>query len=82
KPHPRSEPKQAVISAVIGLYNKDRTAILIPFLIEVAAVLATFIHPKSHSLSMLMGIHSLAAYLPLHEFGGHFQLSHPRRRLR
>ncbi|CSD94181.1 Uncharacterised protein [Vibrio cholerae] len=37
----------------------------IPFLLEAAAVLATFVHPKSHSLSMLMGTHSLAAYLQL-----------------
>ncbi|MGL4418373.1 MAG: hypothetical protein ACRCT0_13245 [Plesiomonas shigelloides] len=37
----------------------------IPFLLEVAAVLAAFVHPQSHSLPMLMGVHSLAAYLKL-----------------
>ncbi|EGR0261389.1 hypothetical protein FMH13_00085 [Vibrio cholerae] len=39
--------------------------IYIPFLLETAVVLATFIPPQSHSLSMLVGIRSLAAYLQL-----------------
>ncbi|EGR1512028.1 hypothetical protein D6089_09100 [Vibrio vulnificus] len=42
----------------------------IPFLLEAAAVLAAFVHwhaspAQSHSVSMLMGIHSFAAYLQL-----------------
>ncbi|PAR94669.1 RNA polymerase subunit sigma-70 [Vibrio cholerae] len=37
----------------------------IPWLLEAAAVLATFVPPQSHSLSMLMGMNSLAAYLQL-----------------
>ncbi|EGQ9880470.1 hypothetical protein FYF80_03055 [Vibrio vulnificus] len=42
----------------------------IPFLLEAAAVLVAFVHwhaspAQSHSESMLMGIHSLAAYLQL-----------------
>ncbi|KFK51941.1 rNA polymerase sigma-70 factor, ECF subfamily [Vibrio vulnificus] len=42
----------------------------IPNLLEAAAVLATFVHwhaipAQSHSSSMFMGIHSLAAYLQL-----------------
>ena len=36
----------------------------IPFLFEAAVVLATLVH-QSHSLSMLMGMNSLAAYLQL-----------------
>ncbi|RZP76106.1 RNA polymerase subunit sigma-70 [Vibrio vulnificus] len=40
----------------------------IPFLLEAAAVLATFVHwhaspAQSHSLSMFMGMTSVAAYL-------------------
>ncbi|CRZ99405.1 Uncharacterised protein [Vibrio cholerae] len=38
---------------------------VIPFLLEAAGVLATFVHPNQHSLSMLMGMNSLAAYLQL-----------------
>ncbi|HAS8169899.1 TPA: hypothetical protein I7704_03520 [Vibrio vulnificus] len=43
---------------------------VIPFLLEAAAVLAAFVHwhaspAQSHSVSMLMGIHSFAAYLQL-----------------
>ncbi|POC13677.1 RNA polymerase subunit sigma-70 [Vibrio vulnificus] len=39
-----------------------------PFLLEAAAVLATFVHwhtspAQSHSLSMFMGMTSVAAYL-------------------
>ncbi|EGR1071268.1 RNA polymerase subunit sigma-70 [Vibrio cholerae] len=38
----------------------------IPFLlVEAAAVLATFVHPNPHSVSMLMGMNLLAAYLQL-----------------
>ncbi|CAH8223541.1 conserved exported hypothetical protein [Vibrio aestuarianus] len=37
----------------------------IPFLLEAAAMLTTFAPPQSHSLSMLMGMNSLAAYLQL-----------------
>ncbi len=42
----------------------------IPYLLEAAAVLATFVHgyaspAQSHSSSMFMGTHSLAAYLQL-----------------
>ncbi|TQO74934.1 hypothetical protein FLM10_19400 [Vibrio cholerae] len=29
---------------------------IIPFLLEAAAVLATLVHPQSHSLPMLMGV--------------------------
>ncbi|ORP16366.1 RNA polymerase subunit sigma-70 [Vibrio paracholerae] len=42
----------------------------IPFLLEAAVVLATFHSPQSHSLSMLMGMNSLAAYLQLQVVGG------------
>ncbi|EGR0109892.1 hypothetical protein FRN28_13590 [Vibrio vulnificus] len=43
---------------------------VIPFLLEAAAVLAAFVHwhaspAQSHSVPMLMGIHSFAAYLQL-----------------
>ncbi|HAS8345099.1 TPA: hypothetical protein I7712_01555 [Vibrio vulnificus] len=43
---------------------------VIPFLLEAAAVLVAFVHwhaspAQSHSVSMLMGIHSFAAYLQL-----------------
>ncbi|WP_217534031.1 hypothetical protein [Vibrio cholerae] len=34
----------------------------IHFLLEAAAVLATFVHRQSQSLSMLMGMNFLAAY--------------------
>ncbi|EGR1070806.1 RNA polymerase subunit sigma-70 [Vibrio cholerae] len=36
-----------------------------PFLLEAAAVLATFVLPNHIVYPMLMGIHSLAAYLQL-----------------
>ncbi|EGR08454.1 hypothetical protein VCHE48_1782 [Vibrio cholerae HE48] len=36
---------------------------IFPFLLETAAVLVMFVHPRSHRLSMLMGMNSLAAYL-------------------
>ncbi|MCX9560627.1 hypothetical protein IG557_17480, partial [Vibrio cholerae] len=35
----------------------------IPCLLEAAAVLATFVHRQSQSLSMLMGMNTLAYYL-------------------
>ncbi|EGQ9461037.1 hypothetical protein F1K66_02230 [Vibrio cholerae] len=38
---------------------------VIAFRLEAAAVLAAFVHPQSHSVSMLMGIHSFAAYRQL-----------------
>ncbi len=37
----------------------------IPFLLEAAVVLGYVRLPQSYSLSMLMGTHSLAAYLQL-----------------
>ncbi|EGR1305989.1 hypothetical protein D9U64_06945 [Vibrio cholerae] len=38
---------------------------IIPFLLEAAGVFGYVRSPQSHSLSMLMGTHSLAAYLQL-----------------
>ncbi|EOX1296232.1 hypothetical protein ACPDLO_001209 [Vibrio cholerae] len=37
--------------------------VVIPFLLEAAAVLATFVHRNDIGLSMLMGMNSLAALL-------------------
>ncbi|MBW5418066.1 hypothetical protein GOP93_06260 [Vibrio cholerae] len=46
-------------------HNQTGNSITIAFLLEAAAVLATFVHPQSQCLSMLMGMNSLAAYLQL-----------------
>ncbi|RBM27734.1 RNA polymerase subunit sigma-70 [Vibrio tarriae] len=40
-------------------------------LLEAAVVLVTFVHPQSHSLSMLIGMNSLAAYLQLQVVWGY-----------